>query len=320
MGGSNTNGPVSKVSVMDVGLYSIPSRQLISPFPSFMTRGNGNTFSIYSNNGLQTCTPGYQVSRFGFGQGPFQSSYVPGSCNEYNIGTGQWSSVGGMMKQFRNGGSTLNVGSYIMSMGGFDPFGRPHSSVEIFDPRRPQIGWHEVPKWSFPRATKDQCTVVTKDPKQGSQVMVMGGVGEEYSVMKLVLSTNSWFSVPPMNHPRTQHSCSSVTLNGRPGVVVSGGRDTRGVNNPSVEFFDMNTNKWINLPGLSRGRRGHTMTTIDGQMAVAGGVGTLDGKDVLDGGEFQGSVGVIEETGNDELFFAGEQLVWFRVIAPVYPL
>ena len=49
-------------------------------------------------------------------------------------------------------------------------------------------------------------------------------------------------------------------------------------------------------------------------------VGTLDGKDVFDGGELQGSVGVIEETGNDELFFAGEQLVRLSIIAPVYAL
>ena len=163
MGGSNTNGPVSKVSVMNVGTYSVPSRQLISPFPSYMTRGNGNTFSTYSNNALHTCTPGYQVSRFGFHHhARIQSSYIPGSCNEYNFRTGQWSSLGGRMTQFRNGGSTLNVGSYVMSIGGHDPFGRPLSSVEIFDPRRPHIGWHDVPQWSFPRAAKDQCTVVNR--------------------------------------------------------------------------------------------------------------------------------------------------------------
>ena len=40
----------------------------------------------------------------------------------------------------------------------------------------------------------------------------------------------------------------------------------------SVEFFDMNTHRWVDLPDLSRGRRGHSMTTIDGQLAVIGGV------------------------------------------------
>ena len=85
--------------------------------------------------------------------------------------------------------------------------------------------------------------------------MVMGGLGEEHSVMKLVLGQNNWYSVPPMSFPRVQvmmagwylllaglvicapraqimqliqhfqHGCTAVTLNGRPGVVVSGGVD-----------------------------------------------------------------------------------------------
>jgi hypothetical protein len=141
-----------------------------------------------------------------------------------------------------------------MSLGGFDPFGQRLTSVELFDPRRSHIGWQNVPQWSYPGATKDQCTVETKDPELGSQVMVMGGLGEEHSVMKLVLSTNSWYSVSPMNQPRSQHGCTSVTLNGRPGVVVSGGIDNKNLNTPSVEFFDMKSSNWINLPSLSIGR------------------------------------------------------------------
>jgi hypothetical protein len=69
--------------------------------------------------------------------------------------------------------------------------------------------------------------------------------------MKLVLSTNSWYSVSPMNQPRSQHGYTSVTLNGRPGVVMSGGIDNNNFNTSSVEFFDLNTSKWINLPSLS---------------------------------------------------------------------
>jgi len=294
MGGSNANGPVSAVSIMDIGTIAVPSTPLISPFPSFMTQGNGRTFSLFSSNALNTCTPGYEVSSFVgpyFQRGHIQSSYVPGSCNGYDFHTRQWSSTGGKMTTFRNGGSTLNVGSYIMSFGGFDPFGQPISSVELFDPRRSHIGWHNVPQWRYPQASRDQCTVVTKDPKLGSQVMVMGGLGQEHSVMKLVLSSNNWFSVSPMNHPRSQHGCTSVTLNGRPGVVVSGGEDTNRFNTSSVEFFDMNTHKWINLPDLSRGRRGHTMTTIDGKLAVVGGSATgfrgeeeyLDDVEIFDG-------------------------------------
>ena len=98
-----------------------------------------------------------------------------------------------------------------------------------------------------------------------AQVMVMGGHGEEHSVMKLVLGQNNWYSVPPMSYPRVQvtsnhdhlhhkhhdhihlhdhllhhlhhlhhhrhqHGCTAVTLNGRPGVVVSGGVDSNQFN------------------------------------------------------------------------------------------
>ena len=31
-------------------------------------------------------------------------------------------------------------------------------------------GWQTVPQWRFPRATRDQCTVVTRDPQLGPQV------------------------------------------------------------------------------------------------------------------------------------------------------
>ena len=75
--------------------------------------------------------------------------------------------------------------------------------------------------------------------------MVLGGVGEEVSAMKLVLGSNNWFSVPPMHHARTMHGCTPITLNGRPGVVVSGGWNQDRTNaTTSVEFFDMNTHRY----------------------------------------------------------------------------
>ena len=61
-------------------------------------------------------------------------------------------------------------------------------------------------------------------------------------------------------------------------------------NSTSVEFWDLRTDQWVDLPSLSRGRRSHTMTTIQGQMAVAGGVAetrrgqeTLDDVEIFDG-------------------------------------
>ena len=42
-----------------------------------------------------------------------------------------------------------------------------------------------------------------------------------------------------------------MTLNGRPGLVVSGGvAGGRAVNLTSVEFYDVTTGQWLSLPGL----------------------------------------------------------------------
>ena len=75
------------------------------------------------------------------------------------------------------------------------------------------------------RGVSDGCSVVTRDLRLGPQVMVIGGRGQGRGVSKLVLSSNQWTSsVARMNHARSHHACMPLTLNGRPGVVVSGGR------------------------------------------------------------------------------------------------
>ena len=89
--------------------------------------------------------------------------------------------------------------------------------------RRPQIGWQNVPRYRMTRGVSESCSVVTRDERLGPQVMMIGGSGQGRGVTKLVLSSNQWFSSSPMHHPRRNHACVSLTLNGRPGVVVSGG-------------------------------------------------------------------------------------------------
>ena len=97
--------------------------------------------------------------------------------------------------------------------------------IFIFLIRRPQIGWQTVPRYRMTRGVSDGCSVVTRDLRLGPQVMVIGGRGQGRGVSKLVLSSNQWTSsVARMNHARSHHACMPLTLNGRPGVVVSGGR------------------------------------------------------------------------------------------------
>ena len=41
-----------------------------------------------------------------------------------------------------------------------------------------------------------------------------------------------------------------ASINGRPGLVVSGGSGAKGSNMTSVEFYDAKTGEWLSLPSL----------------------------------------------------------------------
>ena len=76
---------------------------------------------------------------------------------------------------------------------------------------------------------------------------------------------------------------SQANINGRPGLVVSGGAGPRGGNMTAVEFYDAKTGSWLTLPSLQKGRRGHAMTVTKGKLVVAGGEGVArGGKQYLD--------------------------------------
>ena len=86
-----------------------------------------------------------------------------------------------------------------------------------------------------------------------------------------------------MTTGRRRHACVKAKINGRPGLVVSGGSGRRGQNMTSVEFFDALTGEWLSLPPLNRGRRSHVMTVTKGKLLVAGGEGRgRAGKEFLD--------------------------------------
>ena len=82
-----------------------------------------------------------------------------------------------------------------------------------------------------------------------------------------------WYSLNRLTEGRSKHACVKASINGRPGLVVSGGRGRANSNLTSVEFFDAQTGAWLSLPPLRRGRRGHAMTVTRGRLVVAGGEG-----------------------------------------------
>ena len=93
---------------------------------------------------------------------------MPGSCYSYDFSRAQWSSQGQL--SFRQSGSLVRVGSYLMALGGRDQGGQSLNTVELFDPRRPGIGWREVRKWRGRRSVSEACSVVSRDPRRGPQV------------------------------------------------------------------------------------------------------------------------------------------------------
>ena len=58
-----------------------------------------------------------------------------------------------------------------------------------------------------------------------------------------------------------------VTLNGHPGVIVSGG-SSGDSSLSTVEFYNAKTGEWLKMPNLKRGRSGHAMTITNGKLMV----------------------------------------------------
>ena len=100
----------------------------------------------------------------------------------------------------------------------------------------------------------------------------------------LVLTVLSrWYSLNRMTTGRRRHACVKAKINGRPGLVVSGGSGRGQQNMTSVEFYDALTGEWLSLPPLNRGRRSHVMTVTKGRLLVAGGEGrSRAGREYLD--------------------------------------
>ena len=51
-----------------------------------------------------------------------------------------------------------------------------------------------------------------RDARNGAEMYVIGGQGQEGTVMKMVLGTGQWFSLPGMYYPRRQHACTRVSF------------------------------------------------------------------------------------------------------------
>jgi len=260
IGGLNSGGAISSIDVLksgQVGAFSIP------PLPGSVTRGGGAVSASYTDNSILTCSQGFTfLSPYGF-------QYRPGSCYRYGLRNRSWQEEGEEMNNQRLGGAVVRVGRYLFAIGGRDR-DRALRSVEVMDTRRPRRRWRRMSTMTLPGAAAEHCAIVM-DGRLGKEIVVTGGTGRENRAMKVDLKTKRWYSLNRLIEGRRQHACSKVSLNGRPGFVVSGGVNSKKEALTSVEFYDAISGSWFSLPSLIKGRQQHQMTIQNGLLMVAGG-------------------------------------------------
>jgi len=224
-----------------------------------------------------TCTSGASLLT------PYGWVYRPGSCYDYSW-TGGWTSANSLAS-YRRGASLVRVGPILLALGGRRR-ARSYNSVEVFDSRSPHSSWKVSRLLQMPAGVSEHCSVVVPG-RSTREVVVTGGRGRGNRVLKLNLKTSRWYSLHRMETSRRRHACTKVTLNGRPGLVVSGGVSSSSKNLTSVEFYDSASGQWASLPDLQRGRRSHAMLVHNGRLTVTGGV-QADGRLMKDSEEFDG--------------------------------
>jgi len=262
LGGHNANGAIDIVDMIQTGLGNAAQSLRIAPAPSSVIRG-GEASSAYTNGKITTCGNGWTVLS------PYGYIYNPGQCYDYSLDNNNWQSNGASLTSFRKGATITKLGRYLLATGGVVKK-KQLNSIEVFDPKNPKKGWKKLEKLQMPVSVSDHCTV-TLDTTRGKQVVITGGRGREKRTLKLDVKTERWYSLNRMNTGRKKHACVKAKINGRPGLVVSGGSGRGSNNMTSVEFFDAISGNWLNLPPLNRGRRSHQMIVTKGKLMVAGG-------------------------------------------------
>jgi len=262
LGGLNHGGAVNDVDIINTGLGNSATSLNIAPLPGSLLQG-GSTSSAYTEGTITTCSQGFTLLT------PYGWVYKPGRCFDYSLEDNSWLNTGARLTSYRKGATITKLGRYLIAAGGYME-NSPLSTIEIFDPRKPKSGWKKAEKLTMPTAVAEHCTVTLRGRK-GKEVVLTGGRGREKRVLKLDVSTKRWYSLNRLDTGRRNHACVKADLNGRPGLVVSGGSNKAGPNITSVEFYDAKTGSWLSMPSLRKGRQGHVMTVTKGRLLVAGG-------------------------------------------------
>jgi len=192
------------------------------------------------------------------------------------------------MKSFRKGASVTKLGRYLLASGGYRQQ-RSLNTMEVLDPAKPKAGWKRLDGLKMPTGVSEHCSAVIKG-RNGKEIMITGGKGKKNRAMKLNMKTKRWYSLNEMKRGRQNHACIKASLNGQPGLIVSGGSSSGNSSLASVEFYNAKTGAWLQMPRMRRARSGHAMTITNGKLMVVGGkrkgksgIQTLDDMEIFTG-------------------------------------
>ncbi|TRY78121.1 hypothetical protein TCAL_09781 [Tigriopus californicus] len=189
---------------------------------------------------------------------PFNSR----TCEEFGFHNNTWSksipmSVG------RGFPSSAFVLSTMVVLGGENSGGQI-SSTEYLD--REAGYWMEGVTMSS--NVEAACSVAISE---SSLVIVGGTSGSFLSKVELFdIETYEWTRLSDLRRGRYDHGCLLADVNGTLGVIVTGGQVSSGATS-TVEFLNLKTWEWSDLPSLNSPRSGHEMGLLGGYPTVLGG-------------------------------------------------
>ncbi|AKJ00604.1 galactose oxidase-like protein [Archangium gephyra] len=188
------------------------------------------------------------------------------SAELYDPATGTWSLVGSLSTSRFSHTATQLYSGEVLVLGGL---GTVTNTVELFSPATNT--WRQVRPMPVTRAGHTATRLFS------GYVMVAGGFDPGTRGNPVLSSVDvydpyndRWFSVPPMNRPRRDHT-AVLLYSGA--LLVTGG--TNGTTlETSTEVYDPQSNRWFTIDHMPAPRTGHTATLLDtGAVQLIGSTG-----------------------------------------------
>jgi len=142
--------------------------------------------------------------------------------------------------------------------------------------------------WFIPEAYTSAC----KEKLDSDELSWANRNIQNYQSRVQVLNTKTgmWYEAPSLNVPRRNHGCTLVDVNGRKGIMVAGGYNSRDNFLKSVEFLDLgngtpNLNElhklvWRSMPQMKHKRS--SLVLVDSDQFVYAVAGNLDSYDTVE--------------------------------------